>query len=84
MKLNAIEGVEDVCIVLGVAISLDQIETIFGIVLLSIQIGLILFKGINLIYKHMKNKDYKQAIEQAQRTANDIKDVVDKHNNDGK
>ena len=84
MKLNAIEGVEDVCIVLGVAISLDQIETIFGIVLLSIQIGLILWKGINLIYKHIKNKDYKQAIEQAQKTANDIKDVVDKHNNDGK
>ena len=84
MKLNAIEGVEDVCIVLGVAISLDQIETIFGIVLLSIQIGLILWKGINLIYKHVKNKDYKQAIEQVQKTTNDIKDVVDKHNNDGK
>ena len=84
MKLNAIEIVEDACIVMGVALSLDQLETIFGIVLLSIQIGLILFKGVSLIYKYIKNKDLKGAIDQANKTASDIKELMDKHDKDDK
>ena len=85
MKFNAIDGVEDALILLGIAVSIDQIETIFGIVLLSIQILLLLTKGIIAIRKYLKNKDLDGAIKQVEETSQDIKRVVDEHKKkDGK
>ena len=84
MKFNAIEGVEDICIFLGIALSIDQIKSIFGIILLSFQIILLLTKGIIAIRKRLKNKDIEGAIDELDKTTNDIKNIVDKHENDGK
>ena len=85
MKFNAIDGVEDALILLGIAVSIDQIETIFGIVLLSIQIVLLLTKGFIAIRKYLKNKDLDGAIKQVEETSQDIKRVVDEHKKkDGK
>ena len=84
MKFNVTEIVEDAMICFGVVISIDQIESILGIVILSFEICWILWKGISRIIKHVKNKDYKSAIEETQNTLEDINNVVDKHKKDGK
>ena len=69
---------EDVLIVGGVAISLPQLETIFGIVLLSIQIILILVKGAIKIYNHVKNKKLEDAIKDVEDTQKEIEDLTNK------
>lgn len=69
---------EDVLIVGGVAISLPQLETIFGIVLLSIQIILILVKGGIKIYNHIKNKKLEDAIKDVEDTQKEIEDLTNK------
>ena len=53
---------EDALIVFGVALSVDMIKSILGIILLVIQICLILYKGIRLAYKHAKDKNYQEVI----------------------
>ena len=56
MKHIHLNVLEDVLIIGGVTISLPQIETILGIVILSFQILLILWKKGKRIYKAIKNK----------------------------
>lgn len=79
------EVVEDSLIVFGVALSIDQIKTILGIVLLVIQISLILYKGIKLAINHIKNKDYNNAIKSIDEMTEKIQDAIDKtEDEDGK
>ena len=81
MKLNNVINItEDVLIVGGVAVGVAQIETILGIVLLSVQLLIILYKGISLIIKHVKNKDYNSAVDQAKDTINKIEETIDNSN----
>ena len=81
MKLNNVINItEDVLIVGGVAVGVAQIETILGIVLLSVQLLIILYKGISLIIKHVKNKDYNSAVEQAKDTIDKIEETIDNSN----
>lgn len=78
MKLNNVINItEDVLIVGGVAVGVAQIETILGIVLLSVQLLIILYKGLSLIIKHVKNKDYNSAVEQAKDTIDKIEETID-------
>ena len=77
-----LEVVEDALIVFGVALSIDQIKTILGIILLCIQIGLILYKGIKLLIGHIKNKNYKQAVKDVEDMTRDIQNVIDKSKED--
>ena len=79
-----LEVIEDVFIVCGVALSIDQIKTILGIVLLVIQIGLILYKGIKLIIGHVKKKNYNEAISTIEEMTKEVQDVIDKTDKDGK
>ena len=79
-----LEVIEDALIVYGVALSIDQIKTILGIILLVIQIGLILYKGIKLIIGHIKNKNYKDAIKTIDDMTKEIQDAIDKTDKDGK
>ena len=65
--------VEDVLIVAGVGISLVDLQTIMGIILLAVQLGLILFKGIRKILESIKKKDA-DGVEQG---LNDIKDGIE-------
>ena len=81
---NKLEIFEDALIVLGVAISVDMIKSILGIVLLVIQICLILYKGIRLAYKHAKNKNYGEVIKVIDDMTKDIQEQIDKTNEDGK
>ena len=78
MKLNNVINItEDVLIVGGVAVGVAQIETILGIVLLSVQLLIILYKGLSLIIKHVKNKDYNSAVDQAKDTIDKIEETID-------
>ena len=79
MKItNVLNITEDVLIVGGVAIGISQIESILGITLLAVQLCLIIYKGVALIVKHIKNKDYKSAIKQGEQTLEDVKDTLEK------
>ena len=68
---NPLEIIEDSLIVLGVVISIEQIKTILGIILLCVQIGLILYKGLKIIIKKVKNKED---------ISEDVEDLIDKIN----
>lgn len=72
---------EDISIAFGVAISIDQIESILGIVILVIQIIWILWKLGVSIYKKVKEKRYSEIgedIKQAQDELSNLKDQVTK------
>lgn len=81
MKNTVLEVTEDALIVMGVAMSIDQIKTILGIVLLCIQIGLIIFKSAKVIYNKVKNKDYDGAIKTATDTVDKINEEIKKNAN---
>ena len=78
-----LEVVEDALIVFGVALSIDQIKTILGIILLVIQIGLILYKGIKLLIGHIKKKNYKEAIKTIDEISREVQNAIDKMDEDG-
>lgn len=78
-----LEVIEDALIVFGVALSIDQIKTILGIILLVIQIGLILYKGIKLLISHIKKKDYKEAIKTIDEISREVQNAIDKMDEDG-
>ena len=69
--------IEDVLIVAGVSISLIDIQTILGIIILSVQVVLILFKGGKRIYDAIKKKDTKEiesALEETKDALENLKD----------
>lgn len=80
---NKIEVIEDALIVFGVVMSIDMIKTILGIILMSVQVVLILYKGIRQIYLHAKNKKYDEIVNTLDDMTNEIRNVIDE-NKDGK
>ena len=78
--MKTLNLVEDGLIVLGigVTISLEQIYTIFGIVLLSIQIALIVAKGIIKVVEHIKKGKVEEAVKDIEEAQSDIEKITDK------
>ncbi len=81
MKSNVLDVVENTSIVLGVAISLNTIYSVLGIILLAFQIGLIVYKVIKSIVEHVKAKDYEKIEEDIEHGISEIQNVI---NEDGK
>ena len=79
MKKIQIEVMEDVGIALGIALSIDQIKTILGIVLLVLEITWLLYKAVKVIVVKIKNKDYKGAIEDAKKTVEEVNKEIKKY-----
>ena len=77
-NLKVLNIVEDGLIVCGVAISLQQLYTIFGIVLLVIQIALIIAKGVIKVVDLVKKKKYQEAVNVIEETQKEINDVTEK------
>ena len=71
---------EDVLIALGISvtISLEQVYTIFGIILLSIQILLIVAKGVIKLVDHIKKGKVEEAVKDIEDTQKEIDDVTGK------
>lgn len=80
---NKIEVIEDALIVFGVVMSIDMIKTVLGIVLMSVQVILILYKGIRQIYLHIKNKNYDDVVQTIDDMTREIHDAIDSKD-DGK
>ena len=79
---KAIDYAEDALIVGGVAISLNMIYQILGIIILACQIVLIIAKAGIKIYKLIKEKKIKEAVD----AVNEAKDELEtlKEKADGK
>ena len=79
-NLKVLNIVEDGLIALGIGVtlSLEQIYTIFGIVLLSIQILLILTKGVIKLVNYLKQKKIEEAVATIEETQKEIEDVTGK------
>ena len=82
--LQKISILEDVLIVGGIAISLSQIQTILGIIILSFQIFLILYKFGYKIYTLIKEKKYDEIDDAIEDTTHQLEHLNDKKDNDGK
>lgn len=76
--MKQINIIEDVLIVGGVALSLTNIYTIMGIILLSFQIVLILIKAGIKIYQHIKAGKLDEAVKDIEDTQKEIDDVTKK------
>ena len=75
--MKTLNYVEDGLIILGVTISLQQLYTIFGIILLAIQICLIIAKGVIKVVEHVKKKQLAEAVKDIEEIQSGIKDVTD-------
>lgn len=73
--------IEDVLIVAGVGVSLIDIQTILGIILLVVQIGLILFKLGRKVYAGIKEKNADKIEDALKETEEEIKSLTDKNKN---
>lgn len=80
MKHIHINVLEDVLIVGGLTISLSMIQTILGIIILSVQVILIVWKAGKRVYNAIKNKkpeDVENALNDAKGELENLKDKVD-------
>lgn len=82
MKHNVLNILEDATIVGGVAVGLSTIQTILGIIILSVQVILILYKGIRKIVELVKKKKYDEIDDALEKTKDQLEDLKDK--TDGK
>lgn len=82
--LNKLEIFEDVLIVGGVTISMTMLHEILGIIILSFQIILVLYKGIRKLVTLIKSKRYDEIEETIKQTTEDLEKLSDKTNKDGK
>lgn len=82
MKHNVLNILEDVTIAGGVAIGISTIETILGIIILSVQILIILYKAIMKIIELVKKKKYDEIDDALEETKDQLEDLKDK--TDGK
>lgn len=80
---NITNILEDVSIVFGVTIGLAQIQTILGIIVLSFQVLLIIYKCVVRIINHAKNKDLNGIQNDLEETIDDLQKLSD-NDKDGK
>lgn len=66
---------ENLTVVIGTALGLSQIETILGIIILCVQLVIIIYKGIYLIVKHIKNKEYGAVINDLENISESLEDI---------
>ena len=81
MKHNVLNILEDVTIAGGVAIGISTIETILGIIILSVQILIIIYKATMKIIELVKKKKYDEIDDALEDTKDQLEDLKDK---DGK
>ena len=83
MEITKLQVCEDALIIGGTAVSLNMIHTVLGIVILSVQVALILWKAGVRIYKAIKNKNIKEITDTLEETQGKLEELKDK-TKDGK
>lgn len=79
MKHNVLNILEDVTIAGGIAVSLPMIETILGIIILSVQVILIIYKATMKIIELVKKKKYDEIDDALEETKDQLEDLKDKN-----
>lgn len=78
--MTKLQVCEDALIIGGTAISLNMIHTVLGIVILSVQVILIIWKAGMRIYNAIKNKNVKEITDTLEDTKDKLTDLKDKTN----
>ncbi len=78
--MTKLQVCEDALIIGGTAISLSMIHTVLGIIILSVQVLLILWKAGVRIYNAIKNKNVKEITDTLEETKDKLTDLKDKTN----
>lgn len=79
---DKIETFNNVLIPIGAYLGITQIESILGIIILSFQILLILYKGIYSIVMKVKNKNYKEIGNDISKTIEELEDLKGDNDNE--
>ena len=74
--MKKLDSIENALIILGSVVGIANIETLLGIILLVVQIGLLIFKGILLIRDKLKKNDVKGAIKEIKNLNEDLKNIT--------
>ena len=77
-NLSPITHVENLLAALGVGLSLTQIEEMLGIVLLSLQVAIIVFRVIFSLIKKVKGGDVEGAIKEIRQAETEIQRITEK------
>ena len=77
---KVVSVLEDVSIGVGLAVSIETIQSILGIVILCFQVGLIIFKFGKKIYNKIKEKRYNEIGKDISEAKEQIETVVANHN----
>ena len=80
---HLIKVLDNSCIVINTAIGLSQIETLLGIIILSVQIVLIIAKAIKKIVELVKKKDIEGAIKEGEDLVDKLNELKDKDKDNG-
>ena len=70
--MKVLDRVEDVSILIASALGLSQIETLLGIIILVIQLGIIIYKCVFKIIDHFKNKNYQEVVTELEKTKEEL------------
>lgn len=73
--MKHLNRIENLTVAIGTALGLSQIETILGIIILCFQLVIILYKGIYLIVKHIKNKNFGAVIDDLENISESLDDI---------
>lgn len=76
-----LNGVDAAVTITGTAFGLAEIETVLGIVILTINLIWILIRGIIMVSDKLRKKDIKGAVEEGDKTIQDINDLTNKEEN---
>lgn len=76
--ISKINILEDVLIIGGISISISMIQSILGIIILSVQIILIIVKGVMKIYNAIKNKNMDEIDNIMKETSEDLEKLSGK------
>lgn len=79
--MKVLDRIEDVSILVGSAIGLSQIQTLLGIIILIFQLAIIIYKCVIKIIEHFKNKNYKQVVEELEKTKEELEKLKEGNNN---
>lgn len=79
---DKIDTLNNVLIPIGAYLGITQIESILGIIILSFQIILILYKGIYSIVMKVKNKNYKEIGNDISKTIEELEDLKGDNDNE--
>lgn len=74
--------INDILIVLATYIGINQIETVLGIIILSFQVILIIYKAIRKVYNLIKGKQYNQIEDTIKDTIESLEDLKKDNSNE--